>query len=149
MEFKEMQRMLWKMGNRGKIIKDLKFRIEELKEESNSMREYKAVTLTGLPHAQGNFDKIGATAAKLEDIDKKINDELIPRIEKNFYEMEDLWLLMMEVLTPEEYAVLKERYINGYGWDFIPGRVNMCRRLCFKLHKDAIKKLMAAYTQGF
>lgn len=141
MEFKEMQTMLRQAGKRKKMIVEMQCEIAQLERQKEQLAEYKAVQLTGMPSGNGNFDSMGNKIVQIEKIENRIN-QIISEIEERMAQNEKLILLMFEVLTPDEYAVIKARYLNGYRWDFIPGKTMNSRSTCMRIHERAVKKLV-------
>lgn len=141
-----MQTMLRQAGKRKKMIVEMQCEIAQLERQKEQLAEYKAVQLTGMPNGNGNFDNMGNRIVQIEKIENRIN-QIISEIEERMEQNEKLMLLMFEVLTPDEYAVIKERYLNGYRWDFIPGRTMYSRSTCKRLHEKAVKKLIVGWER--
>ena len=140
MEFKEMQRKLYWLGPNG-IKLSIEKEIRELKAECQGLREYQSIVLDGLPHKRMSSDTIGGKVAKIIDIYENKREELGKKREEQMKERDRLYNLIAG-LTVEEQDVIRAKYIERLRWEYIPGKVNISKRHCFRLHKSAINKLI-------
>lgn len=49
---------------------------------------------------------------------------------------------IMDILTPEERLVITARYMKHLSWDGVEHMVHYSRRQAFRIHNDAMKKLI-------
>lgn len=141
MDFKEMQKKLYKLGYSNNIKAEIEKEIKSIKADCQSLREYQAVVIDDMPHSTTVQDTIGNKASKIIDIYEKRITELMDKLEKQIIERNKLLNLISE-LTIEEQDVLRAKYIEGLRWEYIPGKINMSRRKCFYLHEQAVNKLI-------
>lgn len=127
-----------------RVIESIHKEIEEYKKDIESMRQLTAVRYDGMPHGTGTSDPTAKAATEIVDLyDKRISElkERVRIILDNNRKTED----MLSVLSRDERRVIKARYIDGIRWDFIPGRLNISRRHCFRLEKRALQKICAKF----
>ena len=141
MDFKEMQKKLYKLGYSNNIKAEIEKEIKSIKEDCQNLREYQAVVIDDMPHSTTINDTVGNTAAKIIDIYEKRIAELMGKLEKQVIEKNKLLNLISE-LTIDEQDVLRAKYIDGLRWEYIPGKINISRAKCFYLHKIAVNKLI-------
>jgi len=72
---------------------------------------------------------------------------LLERIEK-IYKRQNVLTDGLAVLTADEQAIIKKRYFEKLKWDFIPLKVHISRRQCFRIHDCAMEKLMRMIGEG-
>ena len=141
MDFKEMQKKLYKLGYSNNIKAEIEKEIRSIKEDCQSLREYQAVVIDDMPHSTTINDTVGNTASKIIDIYEKRITELMEKLEKQIIEKNKLLNLISE-LSIEEQNILRAKYIDGLRWEYIPGKINICRTVCFEKHKKAVNKLI-------
>lgn len=144
MDFKEMQKKLYKLGYSNNIKAEIEKEIRSIKEDCQSLREYQAVVIDDMPHGTTINDTVGNTAAKIIDIYEKRITELMDKLEKQIIEKNKLLNLISE-LSIEEQNILRAKYIDGLRWEYIPGKINISKRHCYRLHKNAIYKLIESW----
>ena len=147
MDFKEMQKKLYKLGYSNNIKAEIEKEIRSIKEDCQSLREYQAVVIDDMPHGTTINDTVGNTAAKIIDIYEKRITELMDKLEKQIIEKNKLLNLISE-LTIEEQDVLRAKYIDGLRWEYIPGKINISRAKCFYLHKIAVNRLINIWSES-
>ena len=147
MDFKEMQKKLYKLGYSNNIKAEIEKEIRSIKEDCQSLREYQAVVIDDMPHSTTINDTVGNTAAKIIDIYEKRITELMEKLEKQIIEKNKLLNLISE-LTIEEQDVLRAKYIDGLRWEYIPGKINISRAKCFYLHKIAVNRLINIWNES-
>lgn len=147
MDFKEMQKKLYKLGYSNNIKAEIEKEIKSIKADCQSLREYQAVVIDDMPHSTTINDTVGNTAAKIIDIYEKRITELMEKLEKQIIEKNKLLNLISE-LTIEEQDVLRAKYIDGLRWEYIPGKINISRAKCFYLHKIAVNRLINIWNES-
>ena len=144
MEFKEMQKKLYKLKYFNSFKAEIEKEIRRIKQDCQSLREYKAIELDGMPKAMQSSDSVGNNVVKIIDIYEKRISELLAKLEKNENERK-LILNLIEQLNPDEKDVIITRYLNGCRWKRIPSKINISRSHCFRVHKSAILNLIKLY----
>jgi len=126
----------------------LKSRIQQIKEEiqglrvsQQSLREINAIIPSDMPRSKCNDDKMATAVCKIIDIYENRISNLATELQIKLWELEELTSALW-MLDEKEYKVIKERYIDSVRWDFIPGRLSYSRRQCFRLHDNAVRKLI-------
>ena len=147
MDFKEMQKKLYKLGYSNNIKAEIEKEIKSIKEDCQNLREYQAVVIDDMPHSTTINDTVGNTAAKIIDIYEKRITELMEKLEKQIIEKNKLLNLISE-FTIEEQDVLRAKYIDGLRWEYIPGKINISRAKCFYLHKIAVNRLINIWNES-
>lgn len=147
MDFKEMQKKLYKLGYSNNIKAEIEKEIKSIKADCQSLREYQAVVIDDMPHSTTVQDTIGNKASKIIDIYEKRITELMDKLEKQIIEKNKLLNLISE-LTIDEQDVLRAKYIDGLRWEYIPGKINISRAKCFYLHKIAVNKLINIWNES-
>lgn len=138
----ELRDLLRAYGGRKQYIKEIEAEISDIKESIISMREFKAVQLTGMPKGSRISSITEEAAEKIIDIyERRINDVLLPRI-KNIIALKELAEELIERLTEDERELIEQRYVYRVRWQNIPHHLHMSRSLCFKTHSSAMKKML-------
>lgn len=137
------------MKSRLRKYKHLKSRINEIKAEiksvrisQQSLRDIKANIPSDMPkNKNNNDDKMSTTVCKIIDIYEDRIAKLAKELEFALWQIEEIEKHLQQ-LDEREYNVIKARYVDCIRWDFIPGRLSYSRRQCFRLHDNAIHKLI-------
>ena len=123
-----------------RVVNSIHKEIEDYKKDIEDMRQLTAVRYDGMPHGSGTSDPTAKAAAEIVDLyDKRISQlrERIGVILDNNRRVEE----MLDTLSRDERRVITARYIEGIRWDYIPGRIHISRRNCFRLKASAFKKI--------
>lgn len=146
MDFKEMQKKLYKLGYSNNIKAEIEKEIKSIKADCQSLREYQAVVIDDMPHSTTVQDTIGNKASKIIDIYEKRITELMDKLEKQIIERNKLLNLISE-LTIDEQGILRAKYIDGLRWDFVFGKIHIGRAQTFRIHKKAVLKLIQMWNE--
>jgi len=147
LDFKKMQGMLRQAGKRKQMVVEMQCEIAQLERQKENLAEYKAVKISGMPNGNGKVDNIGNKVIQMEHMEDMIH-EIILNIQGVIAQNENLMLLIFHVLTLDEYAVIKARYLNGYRWNSIAERTMYSRSTCKRLHERAMKKLVVGWENS-
>jgi len=110
--------------------------LEERRERLRESVQRYAAPLSDMPHGSSWKDPMAEYAAKLDELDRQILD-LVMQIENRIQQIEDF----TKSLTPNQAAVVRLRYENGYSWGRIAKELNYSKGHCRNLHTDAMKRL--------
>jgi len=77
--------------------------------------------ITGMPHVQGAYDKLGRYAAEIADL-KCLLDLSLKRC---FYELNRLNRYIESIADSEIRQILSLRYVNGLSWNQIANSINV------------------------
>lgn len=113
-------------------------------EELNQLRHLS----TGIPsvdvskeRVQGgvqSHDKIGNVVAKIDALERKINDEI-----DQFVDLKDeIRTVINEVPDNDEKLLLRYRHINFYSWDEIYGAMKMSKSTVHRLYASALSHVI-------
>lgn len=98
-------------------------------------------SLSGMPRASGNSDKIGDTAVRLVEIEEQINDLIDHLIDKRAE-----IIALLETLPVQDYTVLHQYYIQGVTLAAIAENMApkpMSERQVSRIKARAIKRVQA------
>ena len=122
-------------------IHNIEKEIEDARAEAQAVREAGSVSVDGMPRKKVLSDPTYKKAQKIiTTYDKRIK-YLLTEIDFILSKQQRLTDIMRD-LPPDEYAIIKARYLDGTQWDFIPAAVHMSRRTCFNIHDRAIRKMI-------
>ena len=83
----------------------------------------------------GNHDKIGATIAKIVDLQEEINKAIDAYVELK----KDISKTMEQIKDPDQIAVLYKRYFQGEQWEQIACEMHMSYRNVCYVHGRALQ----------
>ena len=141
MDLKEFKRLLKDYCYMTEKLRSLKQEIENVKEEALAVIGACSLWFDGMPRGSGLSD---TTYQKAEKIMTHYND----RISKLLHEVNTIILKqqhltdLMRDLSRDEYNIIRARYLDGIGWDYIPAVVHMSRRTCFRTHNKAMSRIL-------
>ena len=94
--------------------------------------------MSGMPHASGVHDKLGETVARIDELERKLNDIVVAYTDKlrTAYELIEL------ADDIDGKNVISLHWINGVPWDFIPSEINMDRRTMFRHYRRAMAEIV-------
>ena len=95
--------------------------------------------ISGMPHAPGVHDKLGETVARIDELERKLNDIVVAYTDKlhTAYELIEL----ADDIDGKNIIAL--HWINGMPWDFIPSEINTDRRTMFRHYHRAISEIVS------
>lgn len=127
------------------IIEDLKRirsynadmkRLEEQQKECIERARGLTRQLNGMPHGSGVRDTIGDAVARIDELERRIADEIVGLIETRTRILE-----MLSGLTAEERQVIQYRFFDGYKVARIASRMGYERKQISRFQRSAIEKL--------
>lgn len=140
---RELRSLLQKYGGHEKYLKEIKDEIKEIEGSIEGLRELKGISYDGMPKSNRIRDVTEEAAEKIVDIyESRINDVLLPRI-KTIMELRQFTEILMDRLSYDERNLIEARYVYGVRWDDMPKNMHLSRRVCFRLHKSAMTKMLA------
>ena len=141
---KEVISLIRAYSGSKRVVNSIHKEIEDYKKDIEDMRQLTAVRYDGMPHGSGTSAPTAKAAPEIVDLyDKRITElrERVQVILDNNRRVEE----MLGTLSRDERRVITARYIDGIRWDYIPGRLNISRRHCFRLEKRALQKICAKF----
>lgn len=142
MTFKDMKKMLLRYPAMTEKVNGIKREMELTRDSIVVLREGKAVVIDGMPHGYTVSDSTCQKVEKIMDIYEKRMNELCDEVEEIIGDQQRVTDLL-RWLDPDEYRVIKARYIDGIKWDYIPGEIYISRKQCFRIHDKAVLKMIA------
>ena len=141
---KEAIRLIRAYSDLQGALRDIHNEIQALKRDIEYMRQLTAVQRDGMPHGTGTSDPTARQAIEIADIYDKRIAELNGRV-RMIMDNRRLVEQMLDILSRDERRVITARYIDNIRWDYIPGKVHISRRNCFRLEEKALKKICAKF----
>ena len=110
--------------------------IEELQEAASR------ITARYEPAKCGSIYKAGNALAKKIDLEKSLLDDLSRLIDLHY----ELDALFGQVNDHQLRLLLLYRYIDGYTFERIAGKLELSLRYVFRLHKQALEEVWTTWT---
>lgn len=100
----------------------------------------RAVVISDLPHGSGGkSDPVGAAVCKLQAAEKR----LAAAAERYRAKLEQIEQLISLADDAYGQSIIRLRWIEGLGFDFIPARINLQRSSMFEHYERAISQISA------
>ncbi len=117
-----------------KRIDNLKEQLLSLKETEQSVRSQQ---MSDMPKGSSRDKDLSDLMVKIEELNKKIKDEMIRSAKTKIAIEEDIFSLRNE----DEARVLRMRYIESRQWEEIENRMKFSRRQVLYIHGRALNNL--------
>ena len=102
--------------------------------DASSLR---AVVITGMPRGRGVSDPVGDAACRIQ----RAADRMLDRAEEYARQLEYVQGLIELADYADGKTIIRLRWIDDVGFDFIPARINMDRRTMFRHYERAVAEI--------
>ena len=130
------------MGDAKEYLQQIKLqdaRIDRNIEELDNLRSMTTkITATwkdDVVSGTGNQDKLGATVAKIIDLQNEINRDIDAYVDMK----RSVWNLLEKIQNPDQLQVLYKRYFKYEHWEQIACEMNMTYRNVCYIHGRALQ----------
>lgn len=114
----------------------------------DDIKDMKGIYYNGMPKTKNVTSLVENSVIKTlnlyDETIKNITNEINKRIEDKLYL--DRFILR---LSDEEQELLKIRYIEECGWDYIPMKIHISRKQCFRIHDKILEKMKDMLSQDY